>query len=352
MSPDEPERPHAAPARAPVLDGMRVLDLSQQLPGPYATFLLAALGAQVTKVEPLGGDPGRHFDPEMFQRVNSGKHSVFLDLKNHDGRSRLRELISQCDVFVEGFRPGVTARLGCDEPSVRTWQPSIVYCSISGMGQAGPLASHPTHDLSLQAMVGLLRESGPTDRIGVPWVDLATGTTAALAIVAAWHAHRPAHLDLAMLDAATAWSSVKPAAVHEPEATYGVVRAQDGQVAVALLEDSMWSRLCTAMSWDDWSHDEELRTYAQRRSHAHRIRARLDDAFRRRTVAELVAIAAEFDLPIGRADASDDSHTVEQVEARQRDATFPATYSPLPVDLLVPLFPATPYPAAPDVADS
>lgn len=327
----------SAPPGGP-LRGLRVLDLSQQLPGPYATFLLATMGASVTKVEPLAGDPARHLDPEMFRRVNAGKHSVFLDLKSEDGRAQLRGLITDCDAFVEGFRPGVTARLGCSYDDVRRLNPSIVYCSISGMGQQGPLASHPTHDLSLQAIVGNLRDVGPSDRIGVPWVDLATGTSAALAVVAAWHAGVATYLDMSMLDAARAWSAVKPAAVAEPEPTYGVVAAADGTVVIALLEDSMWQRLCSALSWTDWAHDGSLATYALRRAAARRIRARLDEEFRSRTVQQLVAMAHDFDLPIGPADTDGDRGVAEQMAGRDRHSHGPgAEYTPLPLPLVTPL---------------
>ncbi|WP_326837301.1 CoA transferase [Amycolatopsis rhabdoformis] len=313
------------------LHGMTVLDLSQQLPGPYATFLLASLGADVVKVEPPAGDPARRFDPPMFDRVNAGKRSVFLDLKAPADRDRLLELAAESAVFVEGFRPGVTARLGCDEKAVREVRPDVVYCSISGMGQTGPLAGHPTHDLSLQAMAGILHDTAESDRIGVPWVDLGTATTAALAITAAWHAGGGTFLDLAMLDVATAWTSVKPLAVSEPEATYGVVRAKDGSVAIALLEDHMWTRLCGALGWPA---DPALATYAARRAHAAEIRSRLETAFARHTVAELLALAHEHDLPLGPTDASSDAATRAQLRARDRDDGPAARHTPLPLNLL------------------
>ncbi|MEV8613437.1 CoA transferase [Amycolatopsis sp. NPDC051373] len=315
------------------LHGMTVLDLSQQLPGPYATFLLASLGADVLKVEPPAGDPARRFDPPMFERVNAGKRGVFLDLKSPADRERLLELAAGCAVFVEGFRPGVTARLGCDEKAVREARPDVVYCSISGMGQTGPLAGHPTHDLSLQAMAGILGDAGESDRIGVPWVDLGTATTAALAITAAWHAGGGAFLDLAMLDVATAWNSVKPLAVTEPEATYGVVAAKDGSVALALLEDHMWLRLCTALAWPA---DPALATYADRRGHAAEIRVRLETAFAQYTVAELIALAHEHDLPLGPTDATGDPDTVAQLRARGRDHSPAARHTPLPLNLIAP----------------
>src|SRR5271157_4642277 len=122
-----------ATATAP-LSGLRVLDLSVWRPGPYATSLLVALGADVLKIEPPGGDPMRHY-PGLFDAVNAGKRSVALDLKGDAGRERALALAEQADVLVEGFRPGVMARLGLDDAAVRARNPGIVYCSISGYGQ-------------------------------------------------------------------------------------------------------------------------------------------------------------------------------------------------------------------------
>ena len=123
--------------QATLLAGIRVLDLSIWRPGPYATSLLVALGADVLKVEPPGGDPMRHYSG-LFDVINAGKRSVELDLKDEGNRSRALELAAGADVMVEGFRPGVMARLGLDYDAVRRVNPSVVYCSISGYGQSGP----------------------------------------------------------------------------------------------------------------------------------------------------------------------------------------------------------------------
>ncbi|MTD14827.1 CoA transferase [Nakamurella sp. YIM 132087] len=320
------------------LQGMRVLDLSQQLPGPYATLLLAGLGADVTKVEPPAGDASRQLDPQMFAGVNAGKSSVVLDLKSDPDRERLYELVREHDVLVEGFRPGVTERLGCDHPTLQRIRPSLVYCSISGMGRTGPLAAHPTHDISLQAMAGILGGGSEVTRIGVPWVDLATATSAALAITAAWHAGQGCYLDLSMLDAAVAWARAKPSALEPgPEPTYGTLRAADGgRVVIALLEDHQWQRLCRALGWDDWVDDDDLARYTDRRRHGSRIRARLDESVGRLTVPEIVVLAKDFDLSIGPADAADDPASQQQIALR-----FPGEQSlPLPAALLRPLGPA------------
>lgn len=324
----------------PPLRGMRVLDLSQQLPGPYATFLLAGLGAEVTKVEPPAGDAARHLDPELFSHVNAGKASIVLDLKTDDGRARLLDLVRGHDVVVEGFRPGVTARLGCDAATLHAIRPRLVYCSISGAGQTGPLAGHPTHDLSLQAMAGVL-DGADIRRIGVPWVDLATGTSAALAITAAWHAGEGCHLDLSMLDAAVAWAGVKPAGLEPgPEPTYGTLRTADGdRVVVALLEDAMWRRLCAALGWTDWADDDRLARYGDRRRHGAEIRERLERDVGTLTLAEVVALAARHDLPLGPADATTDPDAAEQIAIRFPDGAG-RDHLPLPAVLLDRIDPA------------
>src|ERR1700728_4281664 len=143
------------------LSGTKVLDLSIWRPGPYATSLLVALGADVLKVEPPGGDPMRQY-PELFESVNAGKRSIVLDLKDGDDRARAMELALEADAVVEGFRPGVMARLGLDAATVRAAKPSLVYCSISGYGQEDPRADLPGHDVNYQAWAGALAPEGGT----------------------------------------------------------------------------------------------------------------------------------------------------------------------------------------------
>lgn len=323
---------------------MRVLDLSQQLPGPYATLLLASLGAHVTKVEPVQGDAARHLDAKMFERVNAGKISLSLNLKVESDRQRLRTLARTSDVFIEGFRPGVAHRLGCDYETLRALNENIVYCSISGFGQTGPLSGHPSHDLTFQSIVGALPSEPTIDRIGVPWVDLASGTTAAFAIVAYWQAGTGTYLDIAMLDAAAAWSSIKPEAIASPEPTYGTLETADGQfVVIALLEDAMWTRLCAALGWTDWHSEEQLRTYVDRRSAAGPIRQRLECAIRSLTLRQVLDLAAERDLPIAPVDGANDPEAREQLAIRRAPGAPVWRGSiPLPASHLSDLTPAPP----------
>jgi crotonobetainyl-CoA:carnitine CoA-transferase CaiB-like acyl-CoA transferase len=278
---------------------MRVVDLSQQLPGPYCTLLLAGLGARVTKVEPLGGDAARHLDPAMFERVNAGKTSVRLDLKSAAGQRALHDLVREADVFVEGFRPGVALRLGCDFETLAGLSSRLVYCSISGFGQTGPDASRPTHDLSLQALAGALPDGAVVESIGVPWVDLGVATTAALLIAAHWRAGSAVRLDLAMLDIVTAWTGVKPDAISRKEPTYGTFTSSDGVTfALAILEDDMWLRLCRALGLEAWSDERGLAAYSARIAAAAAVREGVQERLGRLSSDELAELSVTHDLPL------------------------------------------------------
>lgn len=288
------------------LTGVTVVDLSQQLPGPFSTLLLRTLGARVIKVEPPGGDAARLIDPDMFERVGAGKELVVLDLKSDDGRERLHELVADADVFFEGFRPGVARRLGADWETLSAINPRLVYCSLSGFGAAGPMADRPGHDINFLALAGGLPDglSDGQALIRVPWVDLAAGTNAALTIVAALLDRTATgvgrRLEIAMLDAAAVWSAAKQPR-EGAEGAYGVFATADGQrVAVAVLEEAMWERLCTALGWTDWLEDPAMTDHDHRRSLAPQIAARLREALAARSAAEIVALAEQHDVPITR----------------------------------------------------
>lgn len=300
------------------LHGMTVIDISQQLPGPYCSLLLAGLGAEVVKVEPITGEAARRIDPAMFEQVNRGKMSLRLDLKTTEGQSELHRLVRGADVFIEGFRPGVTTRLGCDYVQLNQLNPRLVYCSISGFGQTGPWASRPTHDLSLQAIAGALRPGAVVDAVGVPWVDLGVATTAAFLIASHWQAPGAVHLDLAMLDVASAWAHIKPGAVTDVQPTYGTFTAADGATFVlALLEDEMWHRLCQALGMEDWSAAAGLETYDTRTAQEALVRRRVQMAIGARTRDELANLAATFDLPLDEVSDAASASQNEQIAWRK-----------------------------------
>ncbi|MEO1648763.1 MAG: CoA transferase [Pseudomonadota bacterium] len=205
------------------LTGITVIDLTQFLPGPMMSVMMADQGAEVIKVEPPAGDPAREQAPfdsyggkehsVWFANLNRGKRSVTLDLKSEAGKAALRDLIAEADVFVEGFRPGFMARLGFDYEAVRAMKPNIIYCSISAFGQHGALSSHPAHDMAVQALAGFLSvNDGPDGTPVVPGVasaDLAAGLTALSAVLMALlgreRTGEGAYIDTAMFDSLLPW---------------------------------------------------------------------------------------------------------------------------------------------------
>jgi alpha-methylacyl-CoA racemase len=265
------------------LDGVRVLDLTRYLPGPYATQLLADAGAEVVKIEDTAtGDPTRwmNFESEgsdgtLFEAVNRGKRSVALDLKSDAGREAFFELASDADALIEGFRPGVTERLGVDDDSVREHNPEIVYCSLSGYGQTGPYRTRAGHDLNYAAFSGLLDmtradENATPQMPGVPVGDMAGGLFAAFSIVGALCSRALGntdgeYLDVAMTDVLLSFSqALAPDALASetprPGKTaltgelpwYGIYETSDGKfVSIAALEPPFWNAFCETVGRED-----------------------------------------------------------------------------------------------------
>ena len=289
-----------------LLDGMRVLDLSVWRPGPYATQLLAELGADVLKVEPPGGDPMRAY-AELFASLHAGKRSICLDLKRPDDLGVALELGTSADVVVEGFRPGVADRLGVGDSVVRSHNPGVVYCSISGFGQTGPLAAVPGHDLSYQAWSGALApDGGPPMASHLAVADLAAGMTAAMAVCAAWarraRTGRGERIDVSMADLLATWTGAaasRLAGVDGPAggpAGYGTFATADGgYVALSVLaEDRFWASLCGEVGLDDAADLDVV----ERTRRAPELQARLAEAIVLRGRDELVAALLAVDVPV------------------------------------------------------
>jgi crotonobetainyl-CoA:carnitine CoA-transferase CaiB-like acyl-CoA transferase len=285
-----------------LLAGIRVLDLSIWRPGPYATQLLADLGADVLKVEPPGGDPMRIF-PELFATLNANKRSVVLDLHAAGDRAVAHRLVADADALVEGFRPGVAARLGMGEPEVRAINPALVYTSVSGFGQTGPLATAPGHDLNYQAYAGVLAPGGGAPvACAVPIADLAGGIVAAMATCAALlgrvRTGEGEHVDVAMTDVLATWTGpiehLAVAGSDEPMPglpTYGSFATADGAwVTLGVIDEQhFWAHVCDGLGLDDLRDLTMLERVAR---HAD-ISPRLTDAIAARTRDELVALLGE-----------------------------------------------------------
>ena len=287
-----------------LLAGVRVLDLSIWRPGPYATSLLVALGADTLKVEPPGGDPMRHY-AGLFETINSGKRSLELDLKDQGDRGRAMELACEADVVVEGFRPGVMARLGLDDATVRARNPGVVYCSISGYGQDDPRAALPGHDGNYQAWAAALTpDAGAVATIPpLPVADLAAGMTAAFGVCAALLGRaasgRGTYLDVSMTDVLSTWTGRAGAGGSGDPTTvpgYGLFTTADGgQLSLGVLnEQHFWSALCKVLELNQVAGLD----FAERSRRGTEMQGAVRAAITGRRRDELVSALADAGVPV------------------------------------------------------
>jgi crotonobetainyl-CoA:carnitine CoA-transferase CaiB-like acyl-CoA transferase len=246
--------------KGPLLENLKVLDLGIWRPVPYATQLLAEMGADVIKVEPPGGDPMRVF-PELFRVLNAHKRSMVVDLKTESGRDEVVELAKGADVFMEGFRPGVAERLGVGYDRLSEVNPRLVYCSVSGYGATGRLSAVPGHDVNYQAYAGVVSPTGGRPSVvSLPVGDLGAGMAAAMTTLAACMRARAfgegERIDIAIADVLATWigavGRLTPAGSPRPMSGlpgYGVYPTADGQyVSIGVLaEQHFWSGLCRAL---------------------------------------------------------------------------------------------------------
>ncbi len=269
------------------LEGVRVVDVTSSLAGPYCTEILAALGADVVKVEhPQRGDEARAWGPPFFEggsvlfyAANLGKRSLALDLKR--GREILLRLVANADVFLQSLRPGTAKRLGFGAEELHALNPKLVYCDIGAFGRSGPLRAHAGYDPLLQAFGGIMSVTGEPDRpgvrVGTSIVDLSTGMWAALGVVAALHAGGGRSVDVSLFETAvgllpyqlTAYlgSGVVPGrhgSAFSLIAPYQVFHARDGDVMIAAANDGLFARLCETLALPQVAADPRFATNPDR----------------------------------------------------------------------------------------
>jgi formyl-CoA transferase len=315
-------------AQAGALDGIRVLDLTRALAGPYCTLMLGDHGADVIKVEMPGtGDETREWAPPSIKgisayylAINRNKRSVTVDLKNADGKRVLERLIERCDVVVENFSPGTLARLGFPDERVRAINPRAILCHISGFGQDGPGRAWPAYDLIVQGMGGIMSLTGEPGgdpvMVGVPQADMVSGMFAAFAIAAALRARERNGegqvIDATMIGGQVAMLSRQAARyfadgtvprpegnVHASIVPYQTFRASDGHVNVGVANNTLFERFCRALDLDELLEDDRFTDNPKRVAHRREIVPIIERKIRTLTKAEVVRRLREANVPVG-----------------------------------------------------
>ncbi|MDQ2070802.1 CaiB/BaiF CoA transferase family protein [Natronospira bacteriovora] len=317
------------------LDGIRVLDMSRILAGPWASQLMADMGASVIKVEQPGrGDDTRHWGPPWlnsdpgalsayFLACNRGKQSVCIDFSHPEGQALLRELAADSDILLENFRPGSLARYGLDHDSLRKQNPGLIYCSITGFGQDGPYAQRNGYDLLLQAMGGLMsitgspaREGGEPAKVGVAVTDILTGLYATIACLGALREREAGaggqHIDMALMDVQVATLANQamnylvggevPQAMghaHPNIVPYQAFEAVDGWLVIAAGNDKQFQALCDVLDLPDLARDPAYARNADRVAQRAILVKRLAAVIRRRPRGDWLAALERAGVPAG-----------------------------------------------------
>ncbi len=313
------------PSATGPLAGIRVLDFSRILSGPYASMVLADLGAEVVKVEPLGsGDETRNFPPfqgplsHYYIALNRSKQSITLDLKSPDGAKIARELAQKSDVLLENFRPGVMDRLGLGYDELKADNPGLVYCSITGFGRNSPHADKPAFDIVAQALSGVMsvnREPGQApNKLGIPLGDMAGSIFSLFGLLAALVERnatgRGRHVEIAMLDSLIAMQgylsqiyfvtgeSPQPVGTRHPSIVpYGSFPTSDGHVIVACLTERFWHNFARCLGREDLIDDPRFAEYRQRLENRDGLEPTICEIMQRETTAFWLDRLAEFDVP-------------------------------------------------------
>jgi alpha-methylacyl-CoA racemase len=317
------------------LDGVKVVDFSMFVPGPFCSSILADLGAEAIKVEPPRGDPGRAYVPAQFNTENRNKRSIALDLKNKASSAVVEKLVRQADVVIEGFRPGVAKRLGIDYETLKKHNPKVVYCSISGYGQTGPWKDRPGHDVNYVAAAGGLAFPGQwrkqPARSSLPIADMAGGSFAAIAILAALREGKSVHLDLSLFEAAFFMCAMRHSLDPgvDPRGhifpVNDVFECADGaRLTLGVLEEHFWQNFVRVVPE---LADPRFVSDASRRANGDALSGILEEKFKARTAREWIELLDANDVPVDlcitAAEAADLPQLKERKAASRGFATFP-----------------------------
>ena len=326
------------------LSGLRVIDLTRVVAGPFCTMMLGDMGAEVLKIEePQHGDDSRGWAPfiggsgSFYLALNRSKKSVALDLKTPGGANALRQLVETADVLIENFRPGSLAGLGFDYATMAALNPRLIYCSISGYGQTGPHAQLAGYDAVIQGEAGIMDMTGFPDgaptRVGVAITDYLAGLYAIQGILLALHDRHTSgqgqHIDIALFDAMLSVMrlplSVLLATGHDPTragndhltiAPYEPLRAKDGLIIVAVANPRLWARFCEVIERADLRDDPRFTTNTDRMANRAALKRTLEETFSRFTVEEWGRRLEAQSVPYGRVRSVREAIEHPQVAAR------------------------------------
>ena len=329
------------------LQDVRVLDLTRALAGPFCTLMLGDYGADVVKIElPGTGDDTRSWGPPFigeesayFLSINRNKRSLTLNFKEPEAIEIFLQLVQKADVVVENFTPGVMRRFGLDYPAVKSANPQIIYCSISGFGQDGPYQNRPAYDQIMQGVSGLMSSTGEADgdpqKVGIAVSDIGAGMWAAFAVMTALH-HREGtgegqYIDISMLDAQVAWLTYQAAyyfanneppqrlgAAHPTLVPYQAFMSQDGKyVNVAVGSERIWDRFCEGIDWADLKTNPEFALNGDRVRNRATLVPMLQEYFLTKPASHWVEVLQAVNVPAGPINDLADVFSDPQVLHRQ-----------------------------------
>lgn len=326
------------------LEGIRVIDATQVLAGPWATMHLGDLGAEVVKIErPDIGDLSRGLPPyvgdvsSQYVALNRNKRSVAIDLSTDDGQQIAHEFVREADVFVENFKSGTPSVLGIDYETLSAVNPELIYCSIKGFDRGSPYEDNPSFDMVVQALSGVMsvtgQPDGPPTYVGIPVGDLAPAMYAVQSILGAL-LHRELHdaggefIEVSMLNALVAWLGVRLTAgstegepyprlgnMHANTAPYKMFETADGYIVVAIVGENLWSKFCAAIDREDLVDDSRFETNDDRIEHRTELYGTLDDVFLERSTDKWFQVMQECGVPAGPI-----RNTQEVIEDRYTDS--------------------------------
>ncbi|MFC4076661.1 CaiB/BaiF CoA transferase family protein [Salinithrix halophila] len=307
------------------LQGMKVLDLTRVLAGPYASMILGDLGAEIVKVEtPFGGDDARGYGPFVngesvyFINLNRNKKSLTLNLKTDEGKEIFLELVKDTDVVLENYRPGTMEKLGLGYETLKEINPSVIYAASSGFGHTGPFSNKAAYDLIVQGLGGIMSLTGfpngsPT-RVGASIGDITSGLFTVIGILAAVHRRNGSgkgqKVDVAMLDCqvailenaiaryAVSGESPKPTGNRHPSITpFAVFKSSDEYIVVAAGNDHLWRKLCCILDREEWMEDPRFKTNADRTSHWDELKNLMGEILVEKTAEEWLQLFEKEGIP-------------------------------------------------------